>query len=30
MERFNKKLNEVGGKEKYLIEVSNWFASLED
>jgi hypothetical protein len=31
MERFNlKKLNEVEGKEKYRIEVSNGFAALED
>jgi hypothetical protein len=31
MERFNfKKLNEVEGKEKYLVEVSNRFAALED
>jgi hypothetical protein len=31
MERFNgKKLNEVAGKEKYHIEVSNRFAVLED
>jgi hypothetical protein len=31
MERFNlKKLNEVEGKEKYHVEVSNWFAALED
>jgi hypothetical protein len=31
MERFNlKKLNEVEGKEKYHIEVSNWFAALDD
>jgi hypothetical protein len=31
MERFNlKKLNEVEDKEKYGIEVSNWFAALED
>jgi hypothetical protein len=31
MERFNlKKLNEVKGKEKYHIEVSNRFAALED
>jgi hypothetical protein len=31
MERFNlKKLNEVEGKEKYRIEVSNRFAALED
>jgi hypothetical protein len=31
MERFNlKKLNEVGGKEQYQVEVSNRFAALED
>jgi hypothetical protein len=31
MERFNlKKLNEVEGKEKYCVEVSNRFAALED
>jgi hypothetical protein len=31
MERFNlKKLNEVEGKEKYRVEVSNRFATLED
>jgi hypothetical protein len=31
MERFNlKKLNEVEGKEKYSVEVSNRFAALED
>jgi hypothetical protein len=31
MERFNlKKLNEVEGKEKYRVEVSNMFAELED
>jgi hypothetical protein len=31
MERFNlKKLNEVEGKEKFRVEVSNRFASLED
>jgi hypothetical protein len=31
MERFNlKKLNEVEGKEKYHVEVSNRFAALED
>jgi hypothetical protein len=31
MERFNlKKLNEVGGKGQYHVEVSNRFASLED
>jgi hypothetical protein len=31
MERFNlKKLNEVEGKEKYLTEVSNRFAALEN
>jgi hypothetical protein len=31
MERFNlKKLNEVEGKEKYHIEVSNRFEALED
>jgi RNAse (barnase) inhibitor barstar len=31
MERFNrKKLNEVEGKEKYHVEVSNRFAVLED
>jgi hypothetical protein len=30
MERFNlKKLNEVEGKEQYLVEVSNRFAALE-
>jgi hypothetical protein len=29
MERFNlKKLNDVKGKEKYCVEVSNRFASL--
>jgi hypothetical protein len=31
VERFNlKKLNEVEGKEKYRVEVSNRFAALED
>jgi hypothetical protein len=31
MERFNlKKLNEVGGKEQFHVEVSNRFAALED
>jgi hypothetical protein len=31
MERFNlKKLNEVEGKEKYTVEVSNRFAASED
>jgi hypothetical protein len=31
MERFNlKKLNEVEGKEKYRVEVSNTFAAFED
>jgi hypothetical protein len=31
MERFNlKKLNEVGGKEQFRVEVSNRFAALED
>jgi hypothetical protein len=31
MERFNlKKLNEVGGKEKYHVVVSNRFSALED
>jgi hypothetical protein len=31
MERFNlKKLNEVEGKEKYHVEVTNRFAALED
>jgi hypothetical protein len=31
MDRFNlKKLNEVEGKEKYCVEVSNRFAALED
>jgi hypothetical protein len=31
MERFNlKKLNEVEGKEKYLVEISNRLAALED
>jgi hypothetical protein len=31
MERFNlKKLNEITGKEKYRVEVSNRFATLED
>jgi hypothetical protein len=31
MERFNlKKLNEVKGKEKYHVEVSNRCAALED
>jgi hypothetical protein len=31
MKRFNlKKLNEVEGKDKYRIEVSNRFAALED
>jgi hypothetical protein len=31
MERFNlKKLNDVVGKEKYRVEVSNRFAALED
>jgi hypothetical protein len=31
MERFNpKQLNEVEGKERYRVEVSNKFAALED
>jgi hypothetical protein len=31
LERFNlKKLNEVEGKEKYRVEVSNRFAAIED
>jgi hypothetical protein len=31
MERFNlKKLKEVGGKQKYRVEISNRFAALED
>jgi hypothetical protein len=31
MERFNLgKLNEVGGKEHYHVEISNRFAALED
>jgi hypothetical protein len=31
MERFDlKKLNEVEGKEKYCIEISDGFAALED
>jgi hypothetical protein len=31
MERFNlKKLNEVGGKEQFHVEVSNRFAALEE
>jgi hypothetical protein len=31
MERFNlKKLNEVEGKEQYLVEISNMFAALEN
>jgi hypothetical protein len=31
MESFGrKKLNEVEGKEKYRVEVSNWLAALED
>jgi hypothetical protein len=31
MDRFNlKKLNEVGGEEKYRVKVSNMFAALED
>jgi hypothetical protein len=31
MERFNlKKLNDVGGKEQFRVEVSNRFAALED
>jgi hypothetical protein len=31
MERFNlKKLNEVGGKEQFRVEVSNRLAALED
>jgi hypothetical protein len=31
MERFNlQKLNDVEGKEKYRVEVSNTFAALED
>jgi hypothetical protein len=31
LERFNlKKLNEVEGKEKFRVEVSNRFAALED
>jgi hypothetical protein len=30
MERFNlQKLNEVEGKEQYLVEISNRFAALE-
>jgi hypothetical protein len=31
MERFNlKKLNEVEGKEQYLVEISNRLAALEN
>jgi hypothetical protein len=31
MEKFNlKKLNEVEGKEKYLVEISNRFVALEN
>jgi hypothetical protein len=31
MERFSlKKLNEVGGKEQYRVEISNRFAPLEN
>jgi hypothetical protein len=31
MERFSlKKLNEGDGKERYRVEVSNWFKALED
>jgi hypothetical protein len=31
MERFNlKKLNEINGKEKYNVEISNRFEALED
>jgi hypothetical protein len=31
MERFNlKKLNEVEGKERYRVEISNGFAALEN
>jgi hypothetical protein len=31
MQRFNlKKLNEIEGKEKHRVEVSNRFAALED
>jgi hypothetical protein len=31
MERFNfKALNDVEGKEQFRVEVSNWFAALED
>jgi hypothetical protein len=31
MERFNlKKLNEIEGKEQYLVEISNRFATLEN
>jgi hypothetical protein len=31
MERFNlNKLNKVEGREKYQVEVSNWFSDLED
>jgi hypothetical protein len=31
MERFNlKKLNEIGGKEQYHVEVSNGVAALQD
>jgi hypothetical protein len=30
MKRFNlKKLNEVKGKEQYIVEVSNWCSALE-
>jgi hypothetical protein len=31
MERFNlKKINEMEGKEKYCVDISNWFAALEN
>jgi hypothetical protein len=31
MERFNlKKLNQLRGKEQYLVEISNTFAALEN
>jgi hypothetical protein len=31
MERFNlKKLNEIEGKERYRVEISNGFAALEN
>jgi hypothetical protein len=31
MERFNDyKLSDVEGKERYRVEISNWFAALEN